>query len=522
MILGQSSAKYMASAASAGRATLDDMFRRAAARRPRAIALMDAPNRISFTDGAPRKITYAEADRVVSAMAGRFHRMGLLADSIVGVQLPNTVESVLTFLGLLRAGLIVAPIPQLWRNADVVATLSRLGAKALVTTRRVGEVTHGELAVRSAAEIFPIRYVCAFGANVPDGVIPLDDLFTLEKLDPLPAIERAVNPAAHLAVITWDVSTDGLVPVARNHLELLAAGLAVILEGRIAQDASILSAITLSSFAGIALGIVPWLVSGGTLSLHQPFEADVFAQQWREHQSQTVIVPGQIVPRLADAGLLSGANGSGRTGLKSIVAAWRTPERITASPVWRDQSVALIDAYIFGETALFAAARGASGRATPIVIGPISAPRGAAGAVLVADIQRTPAGTVAMRGPMVPRFPFPSGAERGSAPFLKVGADGLIDTGYTCRIDRETQCIVVTGPPPGIVSFGGYRFALRELQDLLTRAGDGSALTALPDALGGQRLAGTAPDRDRIREQLTTLGANPLIVDAFRERRGPA
>src|SRR5262249_46279643 len=153
---------------------------------------------------------------------------------------------------------------------------------------------------------------------------------------------------------------------------------------------------------------------------------------------------------------------------------WRTPERVAASPAWRDGATALVDVHIFGETALIASSRPANGRAAPMTIGPVTAPRGAAGAVLVADIQRTAPGTVALRGPMLPRFPFPRGAERGRAPYLRIGTDGLIDTGYTCRIDRETQALVVTGPPPGIVSFGGYRFALRELQDLLTRVGDGS------------------------------------------------
>ena len=36
-------------------ATLDDLFRAAAARRPDAIALRDPPNRASFTDGAARQ-----------------------------------------------------------------------------------------------------------------------------------------------------------------------------------------------------------------------------------------------------------------------------------------------------------------------------------------------------------------------------------------------------------------------------------------------------------------------------------
>jgi hypothetical protein len=520
MILGQTSPKHMATAASAGRATLDDMFRRAAARRPKAVALMDAPNRESFTDGAPRQLTYAQADRMISAIAGRLNRLGLPTDSVIGLQMPSTVESVLTFLGILRAGMIVAPLPLLWRSADVVATLSRLGAKALITATRVGSVDHGQLAVHMAADIFPIRYVCGFGPHVPDGVVPFDDLFTIDKPDPVPGVERAVNPAAHLAVITWDVGPDGLIPVARNHFEMLAAGLAVILEGRIAQDATILSAIAMSSFAGIAMGIVPWLVSGGTLSLHHPFDAQVFAEQRRDHQCNTVILPGQVATRLAEAGLLSGRHGFGRDGVKTVIAAWRAPERIAASPVWRDPSTTLVDVNIFGETAIVAASRGPGGKPVPLSVGPVTAPRAAAGAVLVVEIQRTGTGTIAVRGPMVPRFPFPSGAERGNAPYLKIAADGLVDTGYTCRVDRDV--VAVTGPPPGIVSFGGYRFVLRELQELLARVGKDSTLTALPDALGGQRLAGTATDREKIRAKLGGLGINPLIVDAFRERRAAA
>ena len=101
--------------------TLDDMFRRTAARRPDAIALADPPNRESFTDGAPRRLTYAEADRAISAIASQLRQLRLQTDSIVGIQLPNTVESVLTILGVLRAGMIAAPLPLLWRSIDAAA-----------------------------------------------------------------------------------------------------------------------------------------------------------------------------------------------------------------------------------------------------------------------------------------------------------------------------------------------------------------------------------------------------------------
>src|SRR5436309_7788251 len=53
------------------RMTLDEMLHRAALRRPDGIALLDPPNRDGFTDGKPRQLTYAQADRLVSAIAGR-------------------------------------------------------------------------------------------------------------------------------------------------------------------------------------------------------------------------------------------------------------------------------------------------------------------------------------------------------------------------------------------------------------------------------------------------------------------
>ena len=184
------------------------------------------------------------------------------------------------------------------------------GANALIVSGRVGAVDHYDLAMQIAAEIFPIRYVCGFGRHPPDGFVPFDDLYTADELDPIPALEpeRAADPGpgAHLAVITWDVSADGLVPVGRSHAELIAGGLAALLEGRLAQEAVLLSTLTMSSFAGLAVGVVPWLLVGGTLALHQPFDPDAFLVQRQSSQCDTLIVPGPLVAQLADAGLSRG------------------------------------------------------------------------------------------------------------------------------------------------------------------------------------------------------------------------
>ena len=351
-----------------GHATLDDLFGRALERTPDTLALTDPPDRADFTDGPPRQLTYAQADRAISAFAERFRGFGLGTDAVVALQLPNTVESVIALLGVLRAGLIAAPLPLLWRQADAAQALGRIGARALISTRRIGDVDFAELAMHVAAETFAIRFVCAFGDALPDGIVPLDDVFAAAMTEPLPAVDRIGAPADHVAVVTFDVSADGIVPVARSHAELIAGGLGVQLEARIETGASILGTLAIGSFAGLATTLVPWLMTGGTLALHQPFAPDAFAAQCGEHGGVAVL-PGALAARLAESGLVGGE-------LKTILAVWRAPERLAGSAVWPGGST-LVDIPVFGETGLVAIRRNADGKPSALPVDRIALPRDA-------------------------------------------------------------------------------------------------------------------------------------------------
>jgi acyl-CoA synthetase (AMP-forming)/AMP-acid ligase II len=274
------------------RTTLDDLFRRAGVRHPDMVALADPPNRESFTFGAPRRLTFAKADRAISALAGRLRRLGLQTDMVVALQLPNGVESVVALLGVLRAGMIAVPLPLLWRQQETVAALRMTGAKAIVTSTRIGSTPHAEIAMQVAADVFPIRFVCSFGNDVPDGVMPLDDIFGPAYSDFVQPSVRPGNAAAHIAVVTFDVGTDGVRAIARNHSELIAGGLAPHLESGAPLDAAHLSTIPSGSFAGLALTVMPWLLGGGTLNLHHGFDPDTFAAQCRMQNNGAVVLPG--------------------------------------------------------------------------------------------------------------------------------------------------------------------------------------------------------------------------------------
>ena len=150
--------------------TLDGLFRRILARQPGALALVDPADKMRVTVTPPLRLTFAEAEQRIAALTAHFIASGLPANSVIAVQLPNTIEFALTMLAAHRAGLVVAALPLLWRQADLTVALNRTGARAVVTTSRIDGVVHADVAMNAAAECFSIRHVCGFGEDLPEGL----------------------------------------------------------------------------------------------------------------------------------------------------------------------------------------------------------------------------------------------------------------------------------------------------------------------------------------------------------------
>ncbi len=485
--------------------TLDVLFQRILARKPDALALIDPPNKQRITGLPPRQLTYAQADRAISALAAHFVEAGLPSHSVIAVQLPNTVEFALTVLAAHRAGLVVALLPQLWRQAEVVAALNRTSARAIVAASKIDGVLHSDLAMNAAVEAFSIRHVCGFGSDLPEGMASLDEAIAIGAVP----TRSAVQDGRKAAIISFDVTSEGFRAVPRPHFGVIAGGLAISLESDLPQGAIILSAFAPGSFAGLAASLVTWLVSGGTLALHHPFDADILEQQINDHRCDTLIAPAPLALRLDELGL------SDRLpSLRRVIGLWRAPEQVAASPSWTARTASMTDIYLFGEAGLLGVRRSEDG--SPALLKP-GAQGPLPGSSIAGEVLLTPKGTLGLRGPMISVAayappPPPSDSLIPQAPI------DYVDTGYGTRLDRQTGAISITAPPSGIMAVGGYRFLSQDLQEWSKRLGQGALLTALPDRLSGHRLAGRAQDNARAREALTELGLNPLMVEAFRDR----
>ena len=279
--------------------TLDTLFKRNLARQPDALALVDPLNKQRVTGQPPKRLTFAQADRMISSLASHFIESGLPSNSVLAVQLPNTIEFALTVLAAFRAGLVVAVLPLLWRQSELTMALNRTAARGIVTSGKVDGVVYSDIAMNAAAEAFSIRHVCGFGSDLPEGMASLDMRFSGNP------DHRAVIQDGRKRADFFDVTADGFRP-SRAPSRLIAGGLAMSLESDVpqAQRPVGLLADVVCRPRLLAVGLA---LSGGTLVLHHPFDEEALEQQINEQTCDTLIArlnwrcAGRDGPRGADA-----------------------------------------------------------------------------------------------------------------------------------------------------------------------------------------------------------------------------
>jgi acyl-CoA synthetase (AMP-forming)/AMP-acid ligase II len=290
-----------------GRCTLDDLFRRGVQAHPQREAVVDAPNRESLTDGAPRRLSWAALGGEVARMAALLRSSGLKRDDVVVVQLVNSVEQYVVYLAALRLGLIVSPVPVQYREFELRQVLSITRAAAVVTATRV--VRHAAAAMwrTLAREHEGGLRVLAFGRDVPEGACALDEALAGQAAAGV-AEQVSDLTANDIATLCWTSGTEAAPKgVPRSHNEWLIVAPSIIEAAELQPGVRLLNPFALVNMAGWSTCIATWLRLGGTVVQHHPFELPVFLQQLREERIDYTVAPPAILNQLLQRpGLLEG------------------------------------------------------------------------------------------------------------------------------------------------------------------------------------------------------------------------
>ncbi len=463
--------------------TAEGLMRRRARQRPEALALSDPPNTEALKLGRSRRYSYGEADAAIDALAAFFVEIGLRPGDKIAVQLPNLAVQPLTLLAAWRAGLTVAVMPMLWRGYEIGKVCELIEPKALVGVSTFAGARPAEELCRVAAPHLFVRFVLAFGQDLPDGVASLDEAI-LPRSGAPPVI---APPRKGPALITFTARAEApFVPVPRSEDELLAQGAMTVVALSLDSRDVILNPYPLTGPAGLALALGPWLISGSQLAQHQPFDYAAFVRQLLASGATVTAFPSPVLEELAKDRVLEDR----RCALRRIGAVWTTHEHTL--PLSLGTGALLFDLYPLGDLAGVVLRRETRLAHSPLPLGPVTVGEDGNAAIFVETQLRRDGdaaagaargGELLLRGPVVPQ-----GARK--APLLPDG-DGYVATGLRAEIEED-------GVPrslrlvrdPELLHHGGFSIAASEL-DGLYQAFPGfldAACFSLSDPLLGDRI----------------------------------
>lgn len=344
---------------------------------PQRIAFVDSPDKHRRSGRQSIVWTYAAAAEIVARLANGLRGWRLPAESRIGIALPDAIEGALAILAVEAAGHVPALLPAALDEDGLVLAVQSAGISAVLTQARFGATHPAERLRRVAARYFGLRYLAAFGPDVPDGVINLDAMVLDQSGGPF-----APGPGGLVSFAGGDPAC----PIHRS-ADALAAAIAVHgITARMAPGERLLTLLPGSDLRGLVTGLGAALVAGATFEAMPMFEAAGFAEALARPVATHLVVPAALEANFAASHLPA--------TLASLVLVHRTPSRFPQRRLSsRPDAVPVIDVVAFEEIALLTGAR----RDNDVTL-TLAAPERADPRSILMSLRRDPDGALAFRG----------------------------------------------------------------------------------------------------------------------------
>jgi acyl-CoA synthetase (AMP-forming)/AMP-acid ligase II len=135
---------------------------------------MWSPDRIAVVDGVAR-VTYRDLQTRVARLAHALSRHGIRKGDRVAIWLPNSLEFVISFFGLMRLGAVAVPINPALSSHEALYILQHSGSVAVFVMRTYRSRDYAVEALGLRTELGPLGIIVSGGA-APDGTLSWDKL----------------------------------------------------------------------------------------------------------------------------------------------------------------------------------------------------------------------------------------------------------------------------------------------------------------------------------------------------------
>ena len=311
---------------------------------PDRVAFRDGPGRHAWTGRPCYELNCAIASEAVRRLAAYLGELALGAGARVGICLPNGSEAAMALLAVGEAGLVPCLLDATASAGELSGAIEAGDVRAVITQARLGTDKLAEKLCFVAAGFYRLRFLLAFGPNVPDGVVDLDPIL----LEPRASRTFPAWPddGTLPGIVTFARCPSNRRPAARSYRSLIAAAVPIVAAARLKPGERLLTFFPPDDLKGLATGIVAGLVAGATVEAHLAFESRALADAVSNEQPTHVVLPGWM-----EASLEALEPGP---GLRSIVLVHEPPLRLKAR---EGASARIVDVVCCGELGLLSSVR---------------------------------------------------------------------------------------------------------------------------------------------------------------------
>lgn len=267
-----------------GSKTLLDDFYEQANKMPDRTAISDPLNKEALLGTQPERISYSDLAKAVDGMATALHKSGIKKDDIVMVQMPNCWELAMLYLAICKAGAIISPAAMQWRSKDLNYVAGLTEAKALITVESFHGFDHLSLAKEVQQKNPSIKNIFTY-----------QDVLRMMREKPDPKVSEIPIDGNDIFTICWTSGTEAQpkgCPLSHNNWRCQSS----LACGPCIEPGDVqLTAGPLVNMASVGTVFVPWLLMGGTMVLHHPFDPILLLKQMvAEKINYTLLVPAVV------------------------------------------------------------------------------------------------------------------------------------------------------------------------------------------------------------------------------------